>query len=312
MKNVFKLCILILVVFVVGLTLDIVGYQIGNITMAKVGINIMSFGIPLSMTIAVFVSMIMLFTGKWSFNDNKPKDGKSLSEEKSVTAESEAEKIGDINSSYGYDSQMKLAEYQVDQTAKIYRNTNKRGRVFGWLFFGFLMLSFIMIIVFAFFGNMIGVFVCLGLFAGTIIISLIVKVILEKTSMSQRIDPDKYNYTTATVKACVLSSMGSTGGGRHNSTTRVTSVTYRIILDVEGQEYNAYSHDVYEEGERIEVAVKRNGRGVAKIIEKTPEQISAEIEKDLAERNARLQQLEREYARFNAQDGGDTEEDDKD
>ena len=68
------------------------------------------------------------------------------------------------------------------------------------------------------------------------------------------------------VLATVLSSMTSTGT---KYTERIKSVTYRVIIKVDGKTYNAYSKNFYEEGETIEVLIKRNGNGNA-IIQSLP------------------------------------------
>lgn len=293
------------VVLITGIVLNVVGHRTGNITLAKVGIGILTYGLPATMFTLVVVGLVLMMTGKLSDSDkNKKSDvtfGKSA--EEAAAEETEDEKIEKINSSYGYESQKQLAEYQIDHVANAYKNSGRGDRIKGWLFFGFLMTDFALILVFAFLGIMIGALVCFCLFGGTIILSLIVKVILEKTSMSRRFNPDKYERRIATVKASVLSSMGNSGGGRSGSTVRVSSVTYRIILDVDGKEYNAYSGYCYPEGEAIDVWVRKNGGGVAKIVEPTPAKKAAEererieeMERKLAERSAHLEKLERERA----------------
>lgn len=270
--------------FILGLILDIVGYRIGNLSMAKAGIMLMSYGTPAIMFILVVIGLILMITGRLSDDDARdtrsderhgyqPETDGGISKaeerpEREEQAEKEAEKLADINSSYGYDSQMKLAEYQMDHVSNAYRNSSRREKILGWLFFGFLMTDFGMIMVFAFFGSMVGALVCMGIFAGTILLSLIIKVILEKTSMSKRINPDKCDICEGVVRACLLSSMGSVGGGHRHSTTRVCSVTYRIVVIVDGKDYNAYSRNFYNVGDKVTVAVKRSGRGVAQIIEK--------------------------------------------
>ncbi|MDE6075143.1 MAG: hypothetical protein K2G26_01765, partial [Clostridia bacterium] len=160
--------------------------------------------------------------------------------------------------------------YQMEHVADAYANANKGNRIKGWLFFGFLMTDFALCMIFIFLNIMLGFFICLGIFAGTILISIIVVVILQKTSMSRKINYDKYETCSGIVKACVLSSMGSSGGAHEYSTVRVNSVTYRVIIIVDGREYDAYSKRTYAEGDTLTVAVKKNGKGVAKIIEPTP------------------------------------------
>ncbi len=270
MKKLVKLSMIIPVVFVVGIVLDAVGYGTGNETMARVGVGILSYGLPVTMFVLVVVGLILMMTGMLSDKPDKKKSDVTFGESDIKEKEDEEEKLEDINSSYGYDSKMKLAEYQMDHVANAYRYSSRGDKIKGWLFFGFLMGDFALIFLFGFLRNMTGVIVCLGIFAGTIILSIIVKIILEKTSMSRRVNTDKYEQRQATVKGSVLSSMGSTGGGSRRSTVRVHSVTYRIILDVDGREYQAYSDEIYAEGERLTVWVRKNSGGVAKIIESSP------------------------------------------
>ena len=260
-----KLCLIVPIPFIVGLILDFVGYRTGNIALAQAGIKIMTFGSPLVMFAAVVISLVMIITGRWSLSDDKKSDGPEADGNASA-AETESSKIEDINNSYGYESQMKTAQFQAEHTANNYRQADRSEKIKGWLLFGFLMTDFALILVFGLLGIMVGAIVCFSLFVGTILICLIVKLILEKTSMSKKIDYNKYEQKSATVRACVFSSMGSTGGAGRNSTVRVRSVTYRIILDVEGKEYNAYSSVPYDEGGSVIVAVKKNGGRQAKII----------------------------------------------
>ncbi|MDE7163656.1 MAG: hypothetical protein K2O44_06265 [Clostridia bacterium] len=273
MKKLTKLSFLVPVPFLVGLALRIAGTYTDNQGLARVGTGIMIYGTPIIMFILVVVGIIMMTTGKLSDKKSDVTFGESAEESSEEGQKSEEEKaLEDINSSYGYESKMKLAEYQMDHVAKAYANSSKGNRIKGWLFFGFLMTDFALCMIFIFLNIMLGFFICLGIFAGTIIISIIVVVILQKTSMSGRINNDKYETCQGVVKACVLSSMGSSGGAHEYSTVRVNSVTYRVIVIVDGREYDAYSDVYYNEGDKLTVAVKKNGRGVAKIIGPTPEE----------------------------------------
>lgn len=306
MKKLVKMSMIIPAVFILGIVLSIVGSLIGNETLSLVGVCILTYGLPAVMFILVVVGLILMITGRLSDNDKKSDVTFAKSEpEKAIpssAAEEEAEKLKDINSSYGYESNRKLAEYQMDSVSTVYRNSSSRERVLGWLFFGFLMTSIGLAIVFLFLNIVIGFFICLGLFGGTILISLIIKIIMEKTSKSGRVSAGKYEEKTAVVKACVLSSMGSTGGGNRRTTVRVNSVTYRVMLIVDGKEFNAYSDDYYNEGDRIRVWVRKNGKGLAKIIERSVDAETAarqalidEMEKKLNERGARYEAPERGF-----------------
>ncbi|MDE6557810.1 MAG: hypothetical protein K2K39_01765 [Clostridia bacterium] len=305
MKKLVKMSMIIPVVFIAGIVLAIVGSLIGNETLTLVGVCILTYGLPGVMFILVVVGLVLMITGRLSDKDKKSDVTFGSSEPEKAepsAAKEEAEKIEDINSSYGYESNRKLAEYQMDSVSTAYRNSSSRERVLGWLFFGFLMTAIGLAIVFLFLNILLGFFICLGAFAGTIIISLIVKTVLEKTSKSQRVDIAKYKEESAVVKACVLSSMGSTGGANRHSTVRVNSVTYRVILVVDGKEFNAYSSDFYNEGEKISAWVRRDGKGVAKIIGRSKDDETAarqarieELEKKLMERGERIEALEREF-----------------
>ena len=284
MKKLTKLAFLVPVPLILGFILNIVGNKNGNTLMMKIGVGLMSYGTPIIMFILVVIGLILMITGRLSDDSGKntqpteqreetPAQNFDAAPEKSVedipafnaeknAVEEEEEKIADINSSYGYDNKMKLAQYQMDHTANAYKNSSSRDKVLGWLFFGFLMADFAMIMVFAFLGIMIGALVCFCIFGGTILLSLIIKIILEKTGISARKRKGvEYITCEGIVKACVLSSMGSTGGSRRNSTQRVHSVTYRVIIIVDGREYNTYSKQFYEQGERITVSVRKDGKG---------------------------------------------------
>ena len=316
MKKLIKLSLLVPVPFVLGLILNLVGGSTDNAMLTKVGVGLMAYGTPAIMFILVVVSLIMIITGRWSLNDAKPvsRNEGFPAEEQPAAEESETRNPTELR--HGPISDIELGVYQAEQSANIYRMSSRGDKIKGWLFFGFLITDFALCMVFIFLHIMVGFFVCCGIFAGTIILSLIVKVILEKTSMSRRINYDKYDECQGVVKACVISSMTSMGGTRNYSL--VSSVNYRVVIIVDGQEYNAYSKRTYAAGDIVTVAVKKNGKGVAKIIESeqderteanifAPAQVerktakeagTARMQKDLAEREALLEARAREYEQW--------------
>ena len=292
MRKLRKLAFLVPVPLILGFILNLIGNKTDNAVMTKIGVGIMAYGTTALMFILVVIGLIFIITGR--LGDGGGKDNQPLTDEATphapntdaapekaveeiksfngtgAAAEEEAERIAEINSSYGYESKIKLAEYQMDQTANIYKNSSQRDKVLGWLFFGFLMTDFALILVFAFIGILVGALVCFCIFAGTILLSLIIKVILEKTAISARRRKGvEYVTCRGVVKACVLSSMGSSGGARRYSTVRVNSVTYRVIIIVDGREYNTYSKQFYDTGEQLTVSVRKDGKGGV-IIENSP------------------------------------------
>lgn len=274
MKKLFKLSLLILVPFFGGMILQIVGSG----TVAYVGKMLMSYGTFGTAILVFVIGMVMMVTGKSKDDETYDRDvtGRPISEidvssskptEPSdealdVSASEEERKLGDINSSYGYESKMKYADYVFDQSANAYRNSSKKKRVLGWIYFAFLVITFTLTPLLFSFGINLGGFICLGLFMGTLIISIIIKVIVEKTGLSTRAvrrHPEDWVLAEATVKSCVLSSASSVGGESRHSTTRVTDVTYRVTATAEGKEYYGYTKRFYGEGEVANVFISVNG-----------------------------------------------------
>ncbi|MDE6790207.1 MAG: hypothetical protein K2J61_00640, partial [Clostridia bacterium] len=143
MKKLTKLSFLVPVPFLVGLALRITGTYTDNQGLARVGTGIMIYGTPIIMFILVVIGIIMMTTGKLSDKKSDVTFGESAEESSEEGQKSEEEKaLEDINSSYGYESKMKLAEYQMDHVANAYANSSKGNRIKGWLFFGFLMTDF--------------------------------------------------------------------------------------------------------------------------------------------------------------------------
>lgn len=252
MKKLYKLSIIIFIPLILGLVLNIVGGRTGNEQMQAIGQKVLAIGTPVAMFIIVVVGLILMVTGK--LNESKG-DNKTQDEQVSGREREEAD-ITDVNSSYSYRSNNQKGEYMIRHVANNYKNSTLKEKVLGWLYFGFLMTDFALIFLFAVLRNLTGVIVCFCIFGGTIIVSIIVKVILEKTSMRAKFDPSKDELLHGKVKACLLSSVSSTGGGERRRTTRITGVTYRVIITLDDTEYAAYSSAFYDEGEEIAFFVR--------------------------------------------------------
>ncbi|MDE7300911.1 MAG: hypothetical protein K2N47_01950, partial [Clostridia bacterium] len=82
-------------------------------------------------------------------------------------------------------------------------------------------------------------------------------------SLSPNYNPEKYEEKLGTVISYVISSTTSSGS---RSTERITSVVYKVKVDVDGKVYTAYSRTAYDEGAVVVVAVKKRGGIFAKII----------------------------------------------
>ncbi|MDE5756822.1 MAG: hypothetical protein K2I23_07010 [Clostridia bacterium] len=259
MKTLRKLSFIIFIPIILGIVLIIAGSGSNNAQVTHAGEMILSIGIPVTMFIVFVIGLVMMITGK-TVNDNSNTHdemvgGKANGSER----ESELSEIEDVNSSYGYESQRRQGEYYMRQTAKAYKNATPKEKILGGLFLGFLLTDFALIMVFAFFRIMVGAIICFCSFGGTILLCLIVTKIREHMSMKAKLDIANSKILCGEVKACLMSSSTSTGGGdRHNSTTRITGVIYRVVISAEGKEYTAYSKKFYETGESVVFAVRGN------------------------------------------------------
>lgn len=245
MKKLYKLSLLLFIPFLLGLALNIIGGQTDNGQMARIGQMILSIGMPVSMVLMVVIGLVLTITGRLSDN-NKKNDEQTSEREKEYT------EIAEANSARRYESHLRQGEYVSRHLADNYKNSTLTEKILGWLFFGFLIGDFLLIFLFTYLRNFVGIIVCFSIFAGTILIALITKIMLERRSM--RAKYNKYHgdvLQDGEVKACLLSSMSSVGGSERRHTTRITGVTYRVIIVADDREYTAYTHNFYETGEHV-------------------------------------------------------------
>ncbi|MDE6758521.1 MAG: hypothetical protein K2J89_04480 [Clostridia bacterium] len=278
MKKFMAFVYLIPVIFIIGLILIFVGSSNEGSQLAFVGTLILTVIMPIFMVILVGVGLASIITGKAKIENGKLVDNKedvndknNDEDENTQKREEEYSNIKDINSSYGYENREREARYISQHSANIYKNSTLKEKVFGWLFLGFLLGSVILAFIFAFLNMVVGMIVCFALFGGTILITLIVKTIAEKVSMSSKIytRSKTREIINGEVKNCFLSSTRAVGFGggrdsRHSTTSRITKVVYRVTITANGSDYNAYSETFYEKGDSVVIAVI--GKRQAKIV----------------------------------------------
>lgn len=258
MRKLFKMALIVFVPIIVGAVLLAVGSNTDDESLIKAGIMTFSLGLPLTMVVIVGIGIVGIIIGRIDLSDYRrgtpaDKDAKNMPED--VREHSD---IAEVNSAHGYKSQYLQNEYVARHAADNYKNSTTKERIFGWLFFGFLITDFALIIVFAALGIYVGAIVCFCLFGGTIITALIVVKISERLSLraESRVRKNSKSLKRAEllrgkVKACLLSSSSSVGGASSHSTTRITSVTYRVKIDSNGKEYTAYTQDYYRSGDTV-------------------------------------------------------------
>lgn len=287
MNKLRKMSFIVFVPIVLGIALMVIGSFADNETMYHVGVWILTAGIPITMFVLVVVGLILMITGKIDLSDDKKRgsskkqdeqseweevddeDDKEKSEIKKPQSikqdeqsewievddededkehderEREYDELAAINTSHGRTNRDKNAEYIMRHTANHYRNAPKKDKVFGWLFFGFLMTDFALIMVFGFLEIFVGAIVCMCLFGGTILIALLVTVLRQKISMGFGVSKKKKRDALyGTVTSCDVASTTKVNN-------RITKVVYQVII-VDGEnEYNAYTEDFYEKGDKV-------------------------------------------------------------
>lgn len=201
----------------------------------------------------------------------------------------EEERIEKINSTYGYANDAANADHQISHIKNAYRNSSRGAKIGGVLF----VVSFIACLVAGMVLMTVGYTliggIVFGCGAAIIIVSLIVVKIKERTSLSSAYDPADYTRKSGTVKACYMSSSSSVND-------RLKSVTYKVLLDVEGNTLTAYSHEYYNTDEILNVLVHKNGKRakIADEYEPVTKREERTAERDLEERDKRLRTFEKE------------------
>lgn len=250
MKKLTKLSLIVLIPLITGIALIVIGSSSGNENILRIGEAVLAFGMPITMVVLVVVGLVLMITGRLADKDKSD-------DEQPVTREQEMSDIRDVNASRGYESHRKSDKFMMRHVSNNYKHATPKEKVLGWLFFGFLMTDFVLILVFAMLHVMVGALVCFCIFGGTILVSLIVKIIIER--MSMRVKPAKLDdkeTLKGVVTACLLSSTTSVGGSERRYTTHITGVVYRVVIDCDGQQYTAYSKEYYEEGDEVFFVVR--------------------------------------------------------
>ncbi|MDE7406590.1 MAG: hypothetical protein K2M89_06940 [Clostridiales bacterium] len=299
MKKLRLMSMLVFVPIVLGMGLLIGGSLTDNETAYNIGGLVLTAGIPVTMFALVVVGLVLMMTGKLDLSDGKKSAncGKSKAEVKKnddewesvdddesewVEVEDDGDEVKDVgggvdsisggqkkkeysrhsdtNTSRGYDNKIKQAEYISRQSGNRYKNSTTTQKVFGWLFFGFLMTDFFMIMVFAFIGIFVGAIVCFCLFGGTILIALLVTVLRQKISMGLGVSKKKKrDALDGKVLSCDVASTTTVNN-------RVTKVVYMVEITDGENEYSAYTEDYYDRGDDIKFC--KIGKKLAMILDK--------------------------------------------
>ena len=279
MNKLYRMALLVFIPIVAGIVMFIVGNTTGDFEITKTGLLVLAIGTPATITLLVVIGLILMVTGKLikpeqpkQQNQDKAKDNinerdgdSQTTAEPQTQSESEQAKLDDINSSYGYSSREKLAEYEMQQIVNAGKMYTAKQKVPVILFIVFLFVDFALTPTFAVLGIFVGAIICAALFVGSVLTAFIVKTVIAKRSMraSKGDDKDREVFE-GTVKGCVMSSMTTAKYGPI-ATARVNSVVYAVIITAGEEQYTAYSQKVYETGESVKFY--KLGKRLASLLE---------------------------------------------
>ena len=256
----YKLAVIIIIplILLLGLALTIYGVM-KNETIAYAGMMVLLFVDPIVMFVLIVIGLVMVMTGKMQSKDEAGDDNPSESEK-----DREQRKRREINSTYNVENRKKISDYHMRHIANNYEYMKKHEKpktnFLVWLFFGFLMTDFLLILIFAFLTLWIGVIVCFSLFVGTIMVAGIIKKILENRSMKVKIytKSKMREILDGEVKASLFSSSveAGSGSGVHSlGTSRIKQVVYTIKITANGKDYTAYSKTFYNVGDKVKIVL---------------------------------------------------------
>lgn len=167
----------------------------------------------------------------------------------------------DINTSSGVENQINHGKYVYNMAKKNQKYATDKEKTFGIIFIVILITSLICGAVLLFAGIGIGCYICFGVFVGTLFIALLCKIIAEQRGMSTKKIKKDAPRKNATVIETIVSSYTAVGGfsPRRLHPARITSTVYKVILNVDGNQLTAYSQNFYNAGDKVKVALDKNG-----------------------------------------------------
>lgn len=263
----------VLIPLAVGLGCLIGGTNSNNHTVAFAGKIVLEAVVPGVMAILVAAVLIWKYRSIKKFKeesaatDEAQAESDEAKEETPSQREREQNMLNAVNSTRGYASRAKLAEYEMEHVVEGMSHAPKWGLPVGLICFfsllGLLIAATILLIKRIF----VGAIVCAAIVGVTLITTFIVMAVSRARAVNGDISKAK-KITEGKVKSCFMVGMAETRTPfGHGETVRVQGVTYRVIVVADGVEYGAFSNKFYETGETVTVAVMSKNK--AKIVEDT-------------------------------------------
>lgn len=268
-----------------------------NSTVAFAGMIVLEVGVPGTMVILIAVGLILGATGKLDGGKSKsettdatetmtdvaePTSDETSTAENNTTVvdektdgaanealsqrEREQQAIDAVNDSSYFESRVNMADYELQSVREGMKHAPKWGVALGLTWFFLLLADVIAATVLLIKEIFVGAIVCAAIFGGVLIATFIVMTIRRARAKNGDISKAE-RITEGTVKACFMIGTTTTksGGIRHDSTVRIHSVTYKVIVCADGEEYDAVTEKFYETDEKVTIAVM--GKKRAKIVD---------------------------------------------
>ena len=269
----------VLVPLAVGFACLIGGTNHNNHTVAFAGKIILEAVVPSVM----FILVVSILMWKYVICPRRKTDTKATTDETTEANETQASAepneqipsqrereqnmLNAINSTSGYASRAKLAEYESDHVAEGMKHAPTWGIVLGLTCFFSLFALLIVATVLLIKRIFVGAIVCAAIVGVVLITTLIVMIVSRAKATNGDISKAK-KITEGKVKACFMVGMAETRTRHgHGETVRVQGVTYQVIVVAEEIEYRAFSKQFYETDKNVTIAVM--GKKRAKIVENT-------------------------------------------
>ena len=258
--NIRALRAISIIIGFIAFALMIVGATTGRMWLVYTAIGTVVVG-----SIVILVLMIVRVYKAVNITNNKKevKDEALLEEEEKYK----------VNTSHGVENQFASGERMLRQSAKAYKHSTTKEKIFGFLFLFWFLGCIVGALVSSSFGSEILAIVFWALAMGTGVIAAIVVAIKQKISINrakkyqkemQSGSPSELDQTTGVVKVCILSSENSIGtGSRSYSTNRITKTIYKVLLDVNGTDKIAYTEKFFNQGDKVRVVFKHGSNLVA-------------------------------------------------
>lgn len=153
------------------------------------------------------------------------------------------------SSSRYYDRRASENEYMHHAMRNAYNSVDKKGKRVGIVLIVWFAICIAALLLCMRLRVVPGIIVSMVMFIGSILISIITIVVKQNQSLSDKNFSQEQKY--GVVLSCIMSSSNSVNH-------RITSVVYRLLVNVDGKEYTAYARTFYNVGDTVVVRLHEN------------------------------------------------------